>query len=148
MTVAGLHHAVLNVPDLPEAEAYYRELFDMSVLFREGTKDGTYGKVPDGIDWATAMAHDVSPGMSFLRRGGLVLALANDPEAAEPTRFDHVGLDIDLDDLGPIASRAASMGCGVEERETAAFITDRYGVEWEVNADGFPPSCPFPALEL
>ena len=148
MTVAGLHHAVLKVPDLREAETYYRDLFDMSVLFREGTKDGTYGKVPDGADWPTATAHGVEPGMSFLRRDGFVLALAADPETAEPTRFDHVGLEIDLADLGSIASRAASMGCGVEERETSAFVTDRYGVEWELNAGGFPPSCPFPVLEL
>ena len=148
MSFRGLHHAVLNVPDLPDAEAYYRDLFDMSVLFREGTADGTYGKLPDGLDWNTAMAHGVSPGMSFLQRDKFVVALADDPEASAPTRFDHISLEIELSDLGPIASRAASMGCGVDERETTAIITDQYGVEWELTARGFPPQSPFEVLEL
>lgn len=148
MPFHGLHHAVLNVPGLPEAETYYRELFDMDVLFREGTADGAYGKLPDGIDWETATAHGVDPGMSFLQRGDFVVALADDPEAGEPTRFDHISLQIDMTDLGTVASRAASMGCGVDERERTAIITDQYGIEWELTTTGFPPSSPFEVLEL
>ncbi|MFB6154148.1 MAG: VOC family protein [Halodesulfurarchaeum sp.] len=148
MPISGLHHAVLSVPDLEAAESYYRELLDMGVLFREGTLSGTYGKVPDGVDWAVAKAHGVEPGMSFLRRDDFVLALAADPETSEPTRFDHLALEIDLADLGSLASRAAEMGCGVSERETSVVVTDRYGVEWELSAEGFPPSCPFEELDL
>lgn len=148
MPFHGLHHAVLNVPALPEAEAYYRDLFDMEVLFREGTAGGSYGRVPDGLSWEVAMAHGVSPGMSFLKRDRFVVALADDPEAGEPTRFDHISLEIDMADLGPVASQAASMGCGVDERERTAIITDRYGVEWELTTRGFPPDSPFEALDL
>lgn len=148
MSVTGLHHVVLNVPDLPDAESYYRDLFDMAVLFREGTAEGTYGQLPDGVDWPTATAHGVDPGMSFLRRDEFVIALADDPEAGEPTRFDHISLETELDDIGPIASRAASMGCGVDEREAVAIITDQYGVEWELAATGFPPSSPFDTIEF
>lgn len=127
---------------------YYRDLFDMVVLFREGTADGSYGRLPDGLDWEIAIRHGVDPGMSFLRRDEFVIALADDPDAGEPTRFDHISLATDLADIGPIASRAASMGCGVDERETSAIITDQYGVEWELSATGFPPSSPFDTLEF
>jgi len=148
MPFRGLHHAVLNVPELPAAEGYYRELFDMAVLFREGTAEGAYGRLPDGIDWDTAVAHGVSPGMSFLKRGAFVLALADDPEAGEPSRFDHISLEISMDELGTVASRAASMGCGVDERERTVIVTDEYGIEWELTTRGFPPSSPFDVLEL
>lgn len=148
MTIQGLHHLSLAVPDLSVAEDYYRELFQLSVTVREGRNDGRYGKLPDGIDWETAMAHDVDPDRSVLRREEFVLALTERPDADPPTRLDRIALRIELSDLGPVASRAASMGCGVEERESGAVITDRYGVEWLVTAEPFPPQSRYDSLTL
>lgn len=148
MPVQRLYHLALAVPDLAAAEDYYRELFEMAVSFRDGRNDGRYGKLPDGIDWETAMAHDVDPGRSVLQREEFVLALTERPDADPPTRLDRVALRIELSDLGPIANRAASMGCGVEEQESGAVITDRYGVEWLVTAEPFPPQSRYDSLEL
>lgn len=148
MPVQGLHHLALAVPNIGAAEDYYRELFQLSVTFREGRKAGRYGKLPDGIDWETAMAHDVDPGRSVLQREEFALALTERPDANLPTRLDRIALRIELSDLGPIASRAASMGCAVEERESGAVITDHYGVEWLVTAEPFPPQSRYDSLEL
>lgn len=41
---------MLAVPNLAEAEAFYRELFDLDALFREGTNDGTFGALPEALD--------------------------------------------------------------------------------------------------
>lgn len=147
MPFHGLHHVEVAVPDLSEAEGYYRELFDMAVLFREGTLDGRRGKVPDGLDWDTATAHGVEPHRSVLGRDEFALALVADA-ASEPARPGTIALSIDLADLGPVAGRAASMGCGVEERETGAVIADRYGFEWELTAAGFPPSSRYDTLVM
>lgn len=147
MPFHGLHHVGLAVPDLEEAEGYYRELFDMAVLFREGTLDGRRGKVPDGLDWDTATAHGVEPHRSVLGRDEFVLALVS-ASVSEPSRPDHIALAIDLADLAPVAGRAASMGCGVEERETGAVLTDRYGVEWELTAAESPPTSRYDTLEM
>lgn len=147
MAIRGLHHVAVAVPDLEEAEEYYLELFDMAVLFREGTLEGRRGKLPDGIDWATATAHGVDPHRSVLGRDEFALALTV-TTAANQERTGRIGLAIDLDDLGPIAGTAASMGCGVEERETAAVVTDRYGIEWELTAEGFPPAPRYDTLEI
>lgn len=147
MSFQGLHHVALPVPDLSEAEAYYRDLFDMAVLFREGALDGRRGKVPDGFDWPAAIAQGVEPHRCVLGRDAFALALV-------PTSGDRRGqttsiaLRIDLDDLGPLAANAASIECGVVERETGAVLTDRYGVEWELTAAGFPPTSNYDTLVL
>ena len=147
MPFHGLHHVELAVRDLADAEPYYRELFDMAVLFREGTLDGRRGTVPDGLDWDTATAHGVEPHRSVLSRDEFALALVS-VSGSQPARPGHVALAIDLDDLGPVAGRAASMGCGVEERETRVVLTDRYGFEWELTATGFPPTSRYDTLVL
>ena len=43
MAIDGLHHLVLRVPDLGEAEEFYRELFGLDVLFREGQLGDEHG---------------------------------------------------------------------------------------------------------
>ncbi len=147
MPFHGLHHVGFTVPDLAEAERYYRELFEMAVLFREGVLDGRRGTVPDGVNWATATAHGVEPHRSVLGRDEIAIALAAS-SGAEPSPGGHIAIAIDLVDLGPLTRRAASMGCGVEERETGALITDRYGREWELTASGFPPTSRYDTLEM
>ena len=167
MTIRGLHHLVLRIPDLGEAESFYRDLFDLDVLFREGSKDGEFGALPDGLDWEAATEKGVEPGMSFLGRDEFALALMEDsveqrptneasgrrPQAesasnAEAGRLDHLALELDADDRDAIRDRAADLDCEFEAKSHAVFVTDRYGVEWELNASSPPPETPFDPLGL
>ena len=167
MAIDGLHHLVLKVPDLPEAEAFYRDLFDLDVLFREGTKGETFGKVPDHLDWPEAVERDVEPGMSFLGRDAFALALVEgdaygegdvngnrDGDAgdgngnADASRLDHVALALDPEDRDAVRDRADELDCEYEEKGDAVFVTDHYGVEWELNASSPPPETPFDALDV
>ncbi|MFC4550284.1 MULTISPECIES: VOC family protein [Halorussus] len=167
MPIHGLHHVVLRIPNLAEAEAFYRELFDLDVLFREGTYEGTFGKVPDDLDWEDATARGVEPGMSFLGRDEFALALfepegEKDAEEGQPSRgsaarhsaelrsalLDHIALALDPDDRDAVRDRAADLDCEYEEKSDAVFVTDRYGVEWELNASSPPPQTPFDELDV
>lgn len=148
MTLTGLHHVAIAVPDLSEAADYYRDLFEMAVVFREGQAQGRYGRLPDGIDWPTAVAHGVESGSTYLRRDGFVLALEATDDDRDPGRVQRISLRIDLSDLGLIARRAAEMGCAVDERESAAVIRDRYGIRWGLTAEPFPPRSRYDDLEL
>ena len=148
MTEFGtLHHIVLRIPDLPGAELYYRELFGLDVLFREGSHEGEYGTVPEGMDWSDAVAAGVDPGMSFLNRGAFSLALMVEDLVGDG-RLDHVALAVDPPDRDSIRDRAAGMDCEYEEKSGAVFVTDRYGIEWEITTSTPPPETPFDTLDL
>ena len=150
MTVDGLHHVVLEVPDLAEAEAFYRDLFDLDVLFREGTKGETFGRVPDDLDWPAAIEKGVEPGMSFLGRDAFALALAAEDEEkdADARRLDHIALALDAEDRDAIRDRAADLGCECRTHSHSLFVTDRYGVEWELNASSPPPETSLETLDV
>lgn len=80
MSFQGLHHLVLLVNNVPDGEQFYRELFDMEVLFREGTLDDEQGTIPDNLDWEEAIPKGIEPYMSFLQRDDLALAVAEEAE--------------------------------------------------------------------
>ncbi|MFB6071421.1 MAG: VOC family protein [Halobacterium sp.] len=148
MRIDGLHHVVLDVPDVAAAERFSADLFDLSVAFREGEYDGEYGRVPDGLDWPAARERGVDPGMTFLTRPGFALAVAEEPGSGDGGRLDHVALAVDATAVERIAESARGLGCEVDEREDVAFVTDRYGVGWELNAGSPPPTCPFDDLDV
>jgi catechol 2,3-dioxygenase-like lactoylglutathione lyase family enzyme len=147
MRVEDLHHVVLDVGDLPAAEAYYRDLFSLDVAFREGEYEDEYGKVPDGLDWPAAADAGVEPGMTFLTREGFALALTAE-DASEDGRLNHVALAVGDETVGEVAETARDLDCEVDEREDVVFVTDQYGVEWELNAGSPPPTCPFEDLPV
>lgn len=147
MHVDGLHHVVLDVGDVAPAERFYRELFSLDVAFREGEYRGEYGKVPECFDWPAAAEAGVEPGMTFLRHDGLSLALTAE-DAGEDGRLNHVALAVSDDTVGEVAATARELDCEVDEREDVVFVTDRYGVEWELNAGSPPPTCPFEVLPV
>ncbi|NHN41696.1 VOC family protein [Halorubellus sp. JP-L1] len=162
MGVHRIHHVTLAVADVARAERAYRDVFGLDVLFREGTYDGEFGALPDGMDWETATAAGVDPGMTFLGREDAAIAVAEVEDATESTEGEatgsadgdaagplgHVALHVDADDVAAIAARARDRGWDVDERETAAFVVDHDGIEWEVNASSPPPATPFDALDL
>lgn len=143
MGFEALHHVVLTVENLPEAEEFYRDLFEMGVLFREGERDGEYGRVPEEMDWNAAVADGIDPAMSFLRNGVLSLALAESDGPVDGSRVDHLALQVSEADFAPLCRRARSLDCEVDERETTMFVTDRYEMEWELKTSSPPPTCPF-----
>ncbi|WP_435361492.1 VOC family protein [Haloarchaeobius sp. DFWS5] len=148
MTVAGVHHVALSVPDVAAAESFYCDLFDAEVMFREGTLDGEFGALPDEMDWSAAVDAGVEPGMSFVGRDDLALALAQEPNVPDGGPLDHIALAITADELDGACERARSLDCDVDRRGSVAFVTDRFGVEWELNTGDPPPETPFDTLDV
>ncbi|MFC4407057.1 VOC family protein [Haloarchaeobius iranensis] len=151
MEIDGLHHLVLLVDDLPVAEDYYRELFDLERRFREGYRDGEPGTVPDHLTWPEAIAAGIDPSMSFLGRDGFFLAVA-EPDAAPDDgtgRVDHVALSVSPATFEAVAARAEDAGATVEHNahHHCAF-TGRYDVEWELNAKPRPPGRAFAEFDV
>lgn len=153
MTVHGIHHVTLAVRDVAAAEAAYRDVFDLDVLFREGTYDDEFGALPDDVDWDVAEAAGVDPGMTFLGDDDVAIAVAEREgddalEATDAGVLDHVALHVDPGVVGEIADRARDRDWDVDERETVAFLVDDDGIEWEVTASDRPPATPFDELDV
>ncbi|WP_254547202.1 VOC family protein [Halomarina pelagica] len=149
MYVNGVHHLVLSVDDVPDGESYYRELFDLAVLFREAGIDGDPGTVPDDVSWEEAINRGVTPYMSFLGRDEFYMAVADISDQQGTGRLDHIALAVDDEAFDEITERADSLGCNVEENAPHHRVfLDRYDVEWELNANPRPPERAFDELDL
>lgn len=150
MSFQGLHHLVLLVRNVQDGERFYQELFDMEVLFREGTLDDEQGTIPDEMDWKEAISADVEPYMSFLRHDDFALAVAEATEDTVEGRFDHVALAVDEPDAESVAERATELGCSVSRRNAPhqIFIEDRFEIEWELNTTSPPPGRAFDTLNI
>ncbi|WP_396611952.1 VOC family protein [Haloferax sp. S1W] len=149
MTIHGLHHVVLLVDDVPEGEAYYRELFDMEVSFREGVRGSEPGTLPAEPDWDDAIEAGITPTMSFLGRDEFSLAVASATGSSGNGPVDHIALAVDDDSFESITERAEALGSTVERNAPHhRLFTDRYGLEWELNATTRPPGRAFETFEL
>ncbi|SEP12951.1 hypothetical protein SAMN04487948_11581 [Halogranum amylolyticum] len=149
MHVNGVHHLVLLVDDVPDGESYYKELFDLGILFREAAFDGERGTVPDDVSWNEALQKGVTPYMSFLGRDGFYLAVAGASGQQGTGRLDHIALAVDERAFDTITERADALGCNVEENAPHHRVfLDRYDVEWELNAKPRPPGQAFDELNL
>lgn len=149
MYIDGVHHLVLLVDDVPNGESYYRELFDLEVLFREGALDGEPGTVPDEVSWDEALDGGVTPYMSFLGQDELYVAVASAEGQQGTGRLDHIALAVDDEAFEAITEHADSLGCDVEENAPHHRVfLDRYNVEWELNAKPRPPGQAFEELDL
>lgn len=149
MEIDGVHHLVLLVDDVPAGESYYRELFELDVLFREAALDGEPGTVPEGVSWDAALEQGVTPYMSFLGRDEFYLAVAGAAGHAGTGRLDHVALAVDDEAFDAVTENATELDCDVEENAPhhRVFI-DNYDVEWELNAKPRPPGRAFDELNL
>lgn len=149
MPISGVHHTVLFVADVPNGESFYQELFDMEVLFREGTLDGEAGTVPEQIGWEDAVSKGVSPTMSFLGQDEFFLAVAQDESEGADRRVDHIALAVDEQTFESVTERAEGLGCVVERNAPHhRTFEDAHGFEWELNTSSPPPGQAFDALDI
>ncbi|XVH33417.1 VOC family protein (plasmid) [Haloferacaceae archaeon DSL9] len=149
MVIDGVHHLVLLVDHVPDGESYYKELFDLEVLFREAALNGEPGTVPDDVSWDDALDRGVTPYMSFLGRDEFYVAVGRAENQRGTGRLDHIALAVDEEAFDVITERAVSLGCDVEENAPHHRVfRDKYDVEWELNAKPRPPGRAFDELDL
>ncbi len=139
MPPLGISHIALTVADLPEAERYYAELFDLAVAFREVECADGWRTLRAGTGWPEAAAAGYAPGLGVLCGGGLTLALEAGP-GGPSGRLSHVGLLVSTEQLTVLRARLARLGGAVDtERSDLVVFDDRFGVRWEVASAPQPP---------
>lgn len=134
-----VHHVALRVDDLRAAEECYVDVFDMDVHLREvwHEADEEIEQVPPEHSWAETAAMGDELVMSFVGRGGIVLAL-HEPESPVEADgpVDHLNVRVEATELDTIEDRALDRGCELTARDepTYTYVHDPFGVVWELKA--------------
>jgi catechol 2,3-dioxygenase-like lactoylglutathione lyase family enzyme len=135
MTLRAFSHVAVRVKDLRKAEHFYRQLFDLSLAWREVEKDGVWWTLPDSVDWDQAEATGAELGLSMLFRNELRLAIERADSVSKQGQLSHIGIEATPEELPAISSRARTSNCQiVTDRDTALVFDDPFGVRWEVNS--------------
>lgn len=134
----AINHIGLRVRDLREAEAFYCDLFDLSVAFREAELTDGWATLPEHAGWDDAVATGITLDLTVLKNGGFHLALRR-AEAVVPavSGLDHVAVEVDLEALEALRARAEQLGCRrVADSPRLCLFEDPLGVTWEITLGG------------
>ena len=137
-------HIAITVPDLEQAERYYRRVFGMDVVTREAATPEGDAQLPREREWDDARRAGIDVYMVALRRGSFVLALFDEASPAlkeahaDRRRPLFVGLVMGEPE---IAALRASVEDGEEWDDDSGGFRDRYGIIWQPAPDaGFAGS--------
>lgn len=128
---ASVSHIALFVPNLQEAERFYKDLFEMELIGREVEKeDGLWYTLPFDKGWEDATAAGIDVGMSALRRGKFVLALFRG--AHPPGQVFAIGLSATEEEIKAIYERL-SPDIKIEEFQPGRLeFLDPYHITWQI----------------
>ncbi|HEX2281695.1 MAG TPA: VOC family protein [Thermomicrobiales bacterium] len=126
-------HVAISVPDLEEAERYYRRLFDMEVITREALMPDGDRQLPPDKDWTDARQAGIDLYMIALRRGGFVLALFDEgspalEQATVARRRLFVGLVMDATEIDHLRERLDDTELWDDD---SGGFRDQYGIIWQ-----------------
>src|SRR5688572_27969858 len=90
--ILGVDHVAVVTSRIEEAEKHYAELFEAVVLFRGTTHRGAWVTIDGDGDWNEIRRRGIRIEGSFLRAGGLTIALLDEPAAGKSGPVNHVGI--------------------------------------------------------
>lgn len=127
-------HIALFVPDLQEAERFYKNLFDMELIGRETVKeDGLWYTLPFDKDWEDVKTAGLNLNMLALRKGDFVLALF---KGEKPIGQVYViGLGTSEEEIRSIHSRKQSDIEILESRQDFLEFIDPYQIIWQIGVN-------------
>jgi len=131
----SLRHIALFVPDLQEAEEYYRSLFAMELIGREAEReDGLWYTLPFEQGWDDASAAGIVLDMVALRRGEIVLALfAGD---APPGQVFAIGISLPPEEIAAVRARLPGVAEPDRDEPDGLEFLDPYQITWQISAPG------------
>ena len=129
--LTSVSHIALFVPDLQEAERFYKDLFEMELIGREIEKeDGLGYTLPFDKGWEDAKTAGVVLDMTALRKGNFVLALFRGTKP--PGQVFVIGLSTSKKDIQAIHARLQTdIKIEVFQPDRLEFI-DPYHITWQI----------------
>jgi catechol 2,3-dioxygenase-like lactoylglutathione lyase family enzyme len=132
---SALKYVALYVPDLHDAERFYRDVFEMEVRFRESEGDDRrWYTVRPGVDWAELDEREVRIDMVALQRDQFVLALfRGDPQ---PGTVHEICVTAPAGELPDLRERLPAEATLLEADEHSLRFEDPFGFRWAVHSPG------------
>jgi len=122
----------LFVSDLREAEAYYKNIFDMQLIGREAQgRDDTWYTLPFDKDWSDADAAGIEIGMLALRKGDFVLALFTGELPAK--QVYAIGLKMSTHAIADVRGRLPETTAVMTDQPDRLEFFDRYQIYWQLS---------------
>ncbi len=130
--ILGVNHVAVFTSRIEDAETLYAELFGAAVLFRGTTLRGEWVGIDPSHGWDDIRRRGVRIEASFLRAGGLTIAVADEP-SGKLGPINHVGIGCSEPEFRRIKEMTRRRGWRVTEEEHASFkFVDELGVIWEI----------------
>lgn len=128
-------YIALFVHDLHGAEDFYKRLFSMDLLFREGKLgQEDWGTLPLDKGWEDAEAVGIELSMVALRRDDFVLALFQGaPQAGTVLEFCF---GLTADEIEVVRARLPDDLTAIEYREGFLNFDDTFGFRWKLQEPG------------
>jgi catechol 2,3-dioxygenase-like lactoylglutathione lyase family enzyme len=136
-------HVALRVEMLRKAEAFYADLFELEVAWREAETSDGWRTLPTSADWDAAKQAGIELGLAMLYRDGFRLALEAVDRVSKDGLLSHLGVHADEDELKRLRHSALAAGCEiVADSDRALIIDDPFGIRWELNTFAYndPPT--------
>lgn len=132
---SSLRHIALVVPDLQNAERYYRTVFDMELIGREAElPDGLWYTLPFDKGWDEAKAAGIELGMLALGKDKFVLALFRGEEVIGQVFV--IGLQMSTEEIARVRARLPN-GVQVDEGSPDSLeFRDPYQITWQISTPG------------
>ncbi|HLF68024.1 MAG TPA: VOC family protein [Gaiellaceae bacterium] len=131
-------YVALFVPDLREAEGFYRRVLPMDLLFRESEQeDGTWRTLRPDLDWEDIEARGIEVGMVALGRDAFVLAVFCGTPA--PGTVFELCVGVAPDEVDAVRARLGEAGTVLETSPGLFRFQDPFGFRWAVQ----PADAPF-----
>ena len=126
-----LRHTAIFVPDLQEAERFYKDLFEMELIGREIDKeDGLGYTLPFDKGWEDVKAAGLVLDMTALKKGKFILALFRGTKP--PGQVFAVGLSTSKKDIKTIHNKLQTdIKIEVFQPDRLEFI-DPYHITWQI----------------
>jgi len=127
----SVSHIAVFVPDLQEAERFYKDLFEMELIGREIEKeDGLGYTLPFNKGWEDVKTAGVVLDMTALRKGDFVLALFRGTKPLG--QVFAIGLSTGIKDIEAIHDRLQTdIEIEVYQPDRLEFI-DPYCITWQI----------------
>jgi len=132
--ILGVDHVAVFTPRMEEAEGFYRDVFQATLLFRATTHRGTWAAIDAAYTWDEIRARGVRVEASFLRAGGLTIIVSDEASPATRGVLDHVGIGCGDAEVRRVKERVRVLGLKMPEESPGGFkFRDPFGVTWEVS---------------
>lgn len=139
VALGGIDHVAVRVRNVARAEAWYRDMFGMDVVYRARRENDRWQHLPADFNWDAAVHTGIEPEIVRLENGPIAIVLINAGMGAvmHENRVAHISVSAPAETLNAIRGRALFASYAITEDTPRSFaFVDPFGLTWQLIASG------------